>query len=537
MQAPKIISSALLLVGAVTSTAILGVDARAATPAAPEDPDAAARQHLAQASPAALALVDQAEAARSAGDLAQAMILYNRARGAAPTEVAPARGACRVALMLGRDAEARIACERTGMLAGTPEDMRNQVRSIIGAKAPPTMDEMALAAIITEGAVRVAPNQPWGYAARCDMALRANDRATLDTCLADLRRVAPDHPITREMAAAAAAAARPSAWVWLGRVVLALALLGTLAHALAGRRRRGRAQRTTAAAAPAALAVLCALLVSAAARPARAEPQQGGDHLSNYQIDDQHPDLSVPSAQQQMKNPLEFGYLLQDLLVKAEAASKKGDHQAAVRYYAAIAKAVPQRALGFAKTCEEYEAAGDVPKAIFSCRAALTRDGVTVGTYARFVGLLLRQSGSVTADQKKEIDDVIDHLSKQPDIGTTPQQLRCEVAIRMHDVPALESCTKALVAVAPNDAGTISYQWALAMAKQDRSQARSLIDRAEKAGMAKEGLARMQQATRALGGFSLPRPALIVVVGLLAAALGFVAVRRRLARARPGAAT
>ena len=40
-------------------------------------------------------------------------------------------------------------------------------------------------------------------------------------------------------------------------------------------------------------------------------------------------------------NPLEFGYFVQDLLAKAEIATKKQDHQAAIRYYRALAIGVP----------------------------------------------------------------------------------------------------------------------------------------------------------------------------------------------------
>src|SRR4051812_45708366 len=79
------------------------------------------------------------------------------------------------------------------------------------------------------------------------------------------------------------------------------------------------------------------------------EQVKRGDLSAIGAIDEEHPERSVPTPEQALKNPLEMGYLVMDLVARAEAASQRGDHAAAVRYYAAIAKAVPERSVSYTK--------------------------------------------------------------------------------------------------------------------------------------------------------------------------------------------
>ena len=67
--------------------------------------------------------------------------------------------------------------------------------------------------------------------------------------------------------------------------------------------------------------------------------------------------------------------LADELIARAEAASQRGDHAAAVRYYRAVASAVPERAVAFSKLCKAHEALGEVQEAIRSCRKALGKGG------------------------------------------------------------------------------------------------------------------------------------------------------------------
>jgi hypothetical protein len=79
------------------------------------------------------------------------------------------------------------------------------------------------------------------------------------------------------------------------------------------------------------------------------------DLSKRHAIDEHDPEASVPTPEQAMRNPLEMGYLLMDLIARAEAATQRGDHAAAVRYHRAIVKAVPARALAHANLCRAQE--------------------------------------------------------------------------------------------------------------------------------------------------------------------------------------
>ena len=215
------------------------------------------------------------------------------------------------------------------------------------------------------------------------------------------------------------------------------------------------------------------------------------------------------------KEPLQFGYLLQDLAAKAESASKKGDHAAAARYYGAIAKGAPTVAYPARQMCLELEAAGDVPTAIQACRSAVARLGSTEGDYTRFVSLVLSSKGRLPADERKELDSVIKHLREERKDDVVPTMLGCEVALRFKDIPALESCTAELAKKAPNDPKTVSLQWALAVEKRDRTTALSLLDRARGLGLSAAALAKMEAGTQAIRRRQLQRLALLTIAAVL----------------------
>lgn len=84
----------------------------------------------------------------------------------------------------------------------------------------------------------------------------------------------------------------------------------------------------------------------------------------------------------------------------------------------------------------------------------------------------------------------------------TADRLACELAARTRDIPALERCTANLYAAAPRDGKTIEMQWALALARGQRHEARDLVTRARASALPSEGVDRMEDATNAL----LPEP-------------------------------
>lgn len=397
--------------------------------------------------------------------------------------------------------------------------------------ATPSLDDLAVSALLVDAAQRQAVDQPWAYLARCDIARRMGSADTLAACLEDLRRVAPQHP-----AAAAALAQRaggPAGGIWIVRALLLIGLFGTGLHAANRARRAGRGNRRLTSPTPAgALFVACllgSLLGINVARAATAIPKED---LSHFKIDDADPEASVPTVEQQGKQPLEFGYFMQDLAAKAERAGKARDHAAEARYYRALTKAAPGSAVGPRRLCDALEATGDLANAIVACRTTLTRDGVTSGDYIHFVKLVLKTNTPLAPGERKELDAVIAHLAHETELGALPTMLSCDVALRFNDEPALEACTAELARRAPQDPKTVSLEWALAVQKHDRGAALGLIDRAREIGMSSEGLAKMEKATRAMTLRWFGRMAAVATIVALAAALLVAAFRRAAANRR-----
>jgi hypothetical protein len=488
----------------------------------------AERRELAAVSPEASALIASAEAAARAGRPREAWSLYGRAWSVVPRSPVPPRGICRLALTLGMEtapqrAAAQAACTNALMLGGTPEDMRNRAAAWVGGAVPPSMDDLVSASLAADGAARTGPGQPWGARARGDLALRLGDREMLDAAVSELRRVAPDDEQTAQLIALSAA--RASFWIWAGRLALALALLGTAAHALSRRWKRRPPGGTSLAASTIMTLVLL-----------------GASPVAASQIDDAHPEASVPTPAQQLPNPLAFADLLTDLGARADAATARGDHAAAARYYAALARAVPERTYAFARLCDALEASGQREAAITACRTALTRQGTTAGDYTHLVRLLLAKEAPLTADERRQAEVAIGALEQEPRAELIATRVRCNIAVHDHDQSALEACAAKLAAAAPNDSSTIGFEWALALERHDQSAAERLAVRASASGLDGNVLARLQRATagprvrrtaRALrwaleGALSV----LLLVFLYAAAARAFVRARRRLTSRR-----
>jgi hypothetical protein len=410
------------------------------------------------------------------------------------------RDACKAALALeehgAQTISSRKPCRTALMTNGTPEDMRNEVASLMSPAQHPSLDDLVLGASIADAAIVKAKDQPWGYLARCDVARRLGSADTLETCLQDLRRFAPDHEATRR--ALAFASEQSSRGIWLLRAFVLLGLLGTLVHALVQLWYRRRAQEPSKLVVGVVLLGTTALLSVFAPRIANAAelPTLKRDHLSSFPIDDEDPESSVPPVEEQNKKPLEFGYFMQDLLAKAEKAGQAGDHAAEARYYSALTKVTPNSAYAPSKLCSAFEAAGNIPKAVAACRTAVTRNGATADDFVHFVNVVLSSHDKLPPLEQQELTMVLDHLAGETKLSTVPAMLRCEVALRFDNTAALEACTNELTKSAPKDPKTVSFQWALALRKHDRSAALKMIDRARGIGMSAEGIAKMEAVTR-----------------------------------------
>jgi tetratricopeptide (TPR) repeat protein len=260
------------------------------------------------------------------------------------------------------------------------------------------------------------------------------------------------------------------------------------------------------------------------------EPKPG--QLSTlFPIDDSDPESSVPKPRDRDGNPLEYGYYIQDLVAKAEAATKRNDHEAAVRYYRALAASSPDHAKGWSRLCEAYQMARDRKRAMGACKYAIEREGAELNDFARYVELTLATDGPLAPEERTELAQVIAHLDKQPDMAVPAAHLRCKAAVKLNDAQALEACTSVLAKAAPEDPKTVVFQWSLAVMRGQRSQAGRLVERAKQVGVAEERLQWMRGVST--GGWRWSSPLVAgIALGVAAAAALLVLLRRRVANAR-----
>lgn len=244
-----------------------------------------------------------------------------------------------------------------------------------------------------------------------------------------------------------------------------------------------------------------------------------------FPIDEKDPEGSVPSPEMAMRRPLQMGYFVMLLIERGQAAMDRGDFKAAIKFYRAMVKSIPERATPHGLLCKAYEAAGEHDSALDACRQALARASVTVDDNVRYVQLVLKKPGKLEKLDIEDVEAVIAHLEKElsappaeqgeaaqspvelPPGATpppspaqtllTPALLRCDLATRLEDSDRLESCSKKLEALAPRDPRTIGYAWALQLNKGDYEAAEGVIYRAERLGLPAAAVERMQTALRA----------------------------------------
>jgi tetratricopeptide (TPR) repeat protein len=467
--------------------------ARAAPP--PDDPlmlrhgaDVDELRALELAKPEALSRLQQGEQAMAAGRLEDAVKLFRQGTELAPKSELIGRRLCQTLTELGRAGDAIMACSDAMVERRTPMTFRAMVAALM--LDTPHADALAFALVYAEEAGRRMPDQPWGPAAECDIARRVGDRTMLDACLRKLDDIAPSHYETRRAHALDAGAGTPPPWVVPGWLLLALSFAGTLLHAVW---RAGR--RSLRGAAAVAIALATASVQEARAEGAGGNQPAVAGGFSKWPVSDVDPVNSLPTAEQRDRDPLHFGYHLMDLADRAEAAVKKSDFAKAAGYYAAMAKAVPDAAIGFRRACEYYEKAGDRDKALEYCREALGVEGVIADDHARFARLLLARSAPLSAQDREDVTAIVQHLRMQEQHALAAH-VQCELAARLEDDKQLAECSTALGKLAPDDPKTITYQWLYAIHRRDFAEADRLVARAARTDMQSEGARRMAEVTR-----------------------------------------
>jgi tetratricopeptide (TPR) repeat protein len=513
-----------LLGAALGALVLLGASSAVADPL-PRDPDSMELREMQAKTPHAAELLEKGEALVAAGQTQEAEALFRQAHTEFPDGSILWRKDCEALTALGRRKDAILACGTAVGQAHWGPNVRALVSAFVDGPTPPTAGELSQAVLLTAAERHKGPSFTVAAAA-CDIAERIGDDVMLQRCAEELRRYNPDDPATKK--AFSILASRCPPWrFWGGWGVIAAAVILTLGDAIRRLARR-RWPRAGVAAAAATAMGLCSLPGTAAAD----EPKPGFHGLSKWPVDDEHPDSNIPTEKDRNADPLQFGYWLQDVALKAEHAAKSRNHTAAARFYEVLGKAVPERATGFVKACEEYEAAGDLPRAVDMCADALLRDGLVVKDYTRFVHLVIKLPGPVSEQHKAAIANVLAHMREDRSSQPFVDSLECEVGTRTSNVAQLKECTANLAAKDPNDRKTIVYLWALAIADGKPGQAERFLERAKEAGVAPDDLENMKKATAARSREVLLRTSLVVAAVLLFAAGIAVAIRAILARKR-----
>ena len=142
-----------------------------------------------------------------------------------------------------------------------------------------------------------------------------------------------------------------------------------------------------------------------------------GDIGDKYRVNDDNPIASIPSTEEKNQNPIEFAHFLQDLIARSESAFRKQDWEKSVKYYEAVAVAVPDRALPFSRLCTGYSKLGKLETAITKCALAITLPGAKVMDHLRFVNLTLQKPALTAIDVSNvehSLQHLRDHIAKNP---------------------------------------------------------------------------------------------------------------------------
>jgi hypothetical protein len=301
-----------------------------------------------------------------------------------------------------------------------------------------------------------------------------------------------------------------------------------------------------------------ALVVLAVSSRAGAAP---GDLATDFRVNDENPVTSIPSLEQRTKNPLEFGYFIQDLVARAEGAFEKKDWARSVKYYEALAQAVPDRAISFRRLCSGYAELGNVDIAAANCGRALSLPGARVIDHFEFLNLSLRRA-TLTPKEIGELEASIAHVRAH--IAANPQKpveppkpapydsavlaappspertkhikeafmkrhearvlaelegkaqkkqqksislaleievVACKLAVRLRQEPKLTACVDALRTLKADERLIMPFEWARALVVSDAKRASALLDKAKALGLPEASVRAMrEEQARAFAG-------------------------------------
>jgi tetratricopeptide (TPR) repeat protein len=215
--------------------------------------------------------------------------------------------------------------------------------------------------------------------------------------------------------------------------------------------------------------------------------------LSKWHIDRRDPERSIPSPAQRDANPVEFGYFLMDVSDVAEAAIKRGNHAEAIVYFKTLAQAVPEKAVSYRKVCISYQALHDWQNAAAYCKEALSKEGTMVEDFSRYAEILLTMKPAFTEQDGGELDTVVQHLRAELPKDTLPDEIACDVGLKLKDNARMQECTQRLIALAPDNGKTITYQWAYALQVGNVPEARRMIAKARQLSLSPQTITTLEK--------------------------------------------
>lgn len=283
---------------------------------------------------------------------------------------------------------------------------------------------------------------------------------------------------------------------------------------------------------PVSMLALCLALGASATLSAPAQARSG-DIGTRFKVNDDDPISSIPTEAQRNTDPMAFGGFLQDLIARAEGAFRAKAYATAVKYYEALARAVPQHALSFSRLCSSYAELGKLDIAAANCAKAVRLDGARVLDHFRLISLMLEEK-KLSATDVGDIDASLAALrshaadeeekrkrSPQPaaappappplgqktleqvkaefeaerlesmSLGVPPKTapaakdlpleievLACRVGVRLNDAKRLDQCVKALDDRHANLRLVLPFKWARAVVNQDQAAAMGLLGQA-----------------------------------------------------------
>jgi tetratricopeptide (TPR) repeat protein len=239
--------------------------------------------------------------------------------------------------------------------------------------------------------------------------------------------------------------------------------------------------------------------------------------------------VQIPSPAELDRDPLAAADLLLELSEKAERAEASDQPGAAVPYYLGIARLVPDRALAFARLCRLYQQIEQRELALKSCKQATGLPGVTLADYLRYASLLLQPVPERQLDDGEvtELDAVFAHLAAQGNQSADAGWLMCRLGVKLESVERLRRCLELLERTLPDANAALPYRFSLAMLERDFTRGRDLIQRAEESGLGPEVTSLMRRELEARDTRSPLVTLLLLLVALIAVALGLGRVLRQ----------